>query len=175
MKKLITFLVIALIFTSLGVYISPWITQKLNVKAPTQVTEKTFEDGWNAARQRLIDNGYMPKKEQENLTPNTVNGIIVAINSGGTLDLNTNSSNLLIDPNLKVRTIQLNDSLEIEKKKLATTSSGELITGLSIQNFEIGQSIEVSSDQDISQQSTILPKKITIYDFSELKNIPISE
>ncbi len=80
--------------------------------------------GWEAARQRLIDNGYMPK-EAGNEPSNNVSGLITSIDTDHII-IDTHPQNLLADPKLKERTIFIQKDTLINIKTVNDGSSKEI-------------------------------------------------
>jgi len=73
----------------------------------------TFEEGWQAARKKLIDAGYIMEMEYRSL-----NGQIKEVDvKGNKLTFTTNLLNPLDDESLKTRTALINEKTEIILKK----------------------------------------------------------
>ncbi len=181
MKKItISILISAFVFTSIGIWASPFVigflTQKTNLltTCSNNNSDNSFENGWDAARQRLIENGYMSDENKNSTDPNSLNGIITAIDSEGILTIDVTSPDLLIDPKLKTRTIQPNETTEIQTITLGQTASGSNIADSNLNNLKVGESIEVEATSPIFDQTNITPSQINIYIFDGIE-IPTIE
>ncbi len=165
MKKTIAFLITAIIFTGIGIWISPFATKQLEkinlIQKPIQNNNDTFEAGWNAARQRLIENGYMQDKNTGQLI-HYVTGLITSIKDNYIV-IDSFSDDLLATPELKQRTIYYEETTPIAKHDLQNEQK-ELIT---VEGLQIGQSIEVYSEEEINKLSEIYPKTIVTYDLTD--------
>jgi len=115
-KQLIIFILItAVLFSAVGFYAAGFTVKRQTADNNTTIVDSqdTFQAGWNAAREKLKESGFMILGETKGL-----NGSVKKI-SGNKIILSTNLINPLDDETLKTRTavVDSNTIIEIQKEK----------------------------------------------------------
>jgi len=109
-KQLVIIVIItAIIFAVFGLYCPKFIGLQKN--AVTEAGKNTFQAGWNAAKQRLIESGFMPMVD-ENMGIKQISGEVKGI-SKNKINLKIHPLEPLSDPSLDVRIIEINNNTKI--------------------------------------------------------------
>lgn len=107
-KQTITIIIVtALVFFGLGFVFADYYKSDSN--------NGTFQDGWNAAKQRLIDSGLAPMME-EDIEITLVDGKVKQIN-GDKIILSIHPLGPLTDPELDERIVQIDNNTKFYQLK----------------------------------------------------------
>jgi len=98
-KQIITIATTAIIFLFIGIIVGGTTNQ-------VSVGENTFQAGWDAAKQRLAETGFVPIMGMEGIEIKSVNGEIREINNSK-ITLKIQPLGPLADPELDVRIVEI--------------------------------------------------------------------
>ena len=110
-KQIIIYVIIGAICFGLGFGLSSVSKFSLKPSAPAQ--QNSFEAGWNAAKQRLQETGFLPLVPDEIFT---INGQVQGIENNK-ITLKIHPLEPLADPELDVRIIEVDESTKIYQLK----------------------------------------------------------
>ena len=107
-KQIITILITAIIFFGLGYVISP---SKITTEETNNINKKenTFQAGWNAAKERLVETNFMPMVGMEEMEIKSVSGNVQKI-EGNKIALKIQPLEPLADPELDIRIIDVSNA-----------------------------------------------------------------
>ena len=167
-KQIIVIIITAIIFFVLGCFISG---------GAGVIGENTFQAGWGAAEQRLVESGFVSMFDDIEIK--SVNGVIEKID-GNKIALKIQPLSPLDDPELDVRIVEINNAkiyklLEknqeefqkemeaFDKKMQEQMENPEIVTEpifppemfnkqeINLNEIKVGQQITVTADKDIKE------------------------
>ncbi len=155
-KQLLIIIIVGLVFFGLGYAFGFIVENKTDA----------FQDGWDAARQRLIKNGIFSAEIGDMKIREGI-GLVEEVN-GNKISLKLNSIDPLSDPGLKNRVIKVDDSIEIYKK-LGDKDSGQYQRELEeyIKKIEILR--QGASEEMIDELRLPLNYDVESADFEDIK------
>jgi hypothetical protein len=153
-KQITIIIVVALIFFGLGLAASSLELIKssyLGQLLTKTDQEDTFQAGWQAANQRLVESGWTP---DETIEIGDMNGQVKEIKDNQ-ISLEIYPFDLLADPDLDIRIVEVDENTKIyqlvaENQEQVTFPGMHTIKkGVSLSDIQIGQSIKVVAQENI--------------------------
>ena len=168
-KTVITIFITAVLFFVLGALSN--IVKEVGVGAcPKQDENDTFKAGWNAARERLVETGVVSRPEGEE-TYTELSGTIEEV-SGNKLVVNILTLDVLADPELKQRVVEITNNTEVYK--FIKKDSGVYEQEVAQYNEAIKEIIDPSSDNYPSRPYPLQKVSGSVSDFSKGQKLQIN-
>jgi len=173
LKQLIIFILLtAVLFTIIGFYTAKVINKTpANNKIITANNQDTFQAGWDAAKEKLKESGFIMPGEIKALSGN-----VKEIN-GNKIILSTNLINPLDDEALKTRTVIINKDTEIVIQKEKTQEElnvEEAEKSEKIAVLKEQQKIAVTEEEKMDLEIQIMDLQMPV-DFFKLQNVGIKD
>ena len=112
-KQIIISVIIAILFFSLGFGLGDKASSVTQPTGTGVAVEDSFQSGWNAAKERLEETGFMPPTAEE---IKTVYGVVQEI-SGQEFKIKINPLEPLAEPDLDLRIVKIDDNTKVYQLK----------------------------------------------------------
>lgn len=145
-KKNVIYLAVLIIGIVIGIVLATFVT-------PESESADSFEAGWQAAKERLVENNYLSSnydtKEVKELM-----GEVIEVNENGFTIRQASNINPLADTELKTRIVNIGSGVKIINK----TTSEEL----SLNQITQGSIVSVKASDDIKEAKTFEAEEVNI-------------